>query len=83
MTEISLQTVDGYLAQAGPVEGHRLHLVVEERGGAVGIDEGDVLLAGTLHHVAQGIIATITLRRRTGDMVGIVADSSLDEGPCV
>ena len=59
MAEIALQTVDGYLVQASPEDGHRLHFVVEERGGAVGIDEGDILFFCPLHHLAQGIVASV------------------------
>ena len=73
--------IDGDVCQTSPLDGHRLHLVVEDRSCAVGIDEGQRFLVGIIYDGLQSEIGAFAVFGRIADMGGIVADGAMADGP--
>ena len=83
MTEITFQGINRNLRQTSSLNSNRLHLVIEEGGCAMSIDETDVLGLHALQGFLQtGIEPFACLTRRT-DMKGIILDIALSYLPSV
>ena len=83
MAKIPLQAIDGDGRETGPVDGYRLHLVVEHGGSAVGIHHGQRRRVGIMKHGLESEQGSIAFLRRGADVVGIVSDVPCGDAPVV
>ena len=73
--------IDRDVRQTSPLDGHRLHLVVEDRSCAVGIDEGQGFLVVIIYDGLQSETGAFAVFGGVADMRGVVADGARAEGP--
>ena len=73
--------IDGDVCQTSPLDGHRLHLVVENRSCAVGINESQGFFVVIIYDGLQSEIGAFAVLSGVTDMGGIVADGARAEGP--
>ena len=73
VAEITFQTVDGNVGEAGTFQRHRLHIIIVAGGRTVGIDESEVCNIKSVKHLRYCGKKSFRRARRTGDVVGIVA----------
>ena len=78
MTEVRFQTVDRYRRQTCQMDCLGFHLIVIDRSSAMCIDKTDIFgsYSGFFHCLTDSESQAVTGSGRTGDMIGIVADST-------
>ena len=79
----ALERIDRHIRESGAIDGDALHLVVVERGSAVGVDKGQFVVRRAFRHPFESLKTPLANARRSRDVVGIVAHTSCPQDPVV